>query len=100
MCCEKRFIIYFDQGREGAAFHQIDAKAAQLSSRPHLNKVKNDIKNPELIKLTERKEEYRKNDKYLVYRVNDRREFNSIDAAFRWLDRQLYGQHFLISFLF
>ena len=46
MCCEKRFIIYFDQGREGAAFHQIDAKAAQLSSRPHLNKVKNDNKNP------------------------------------------------------
>ena len=63
MCCEKRFI--------------------KLKQKQHSFQVKNDNKNPELIKLTERKEEYRKNDKYLVYRVNDRRINNSPTNVFK-----------------
>ena len=69
--------------KEGADFNQIEAKAAQLLNRPLLNKIKNDNKNPELIKLVELKGKYRKNDKYLVYPTKDRRIKNSPTYVFK-----------------
>ena len=69
--------------KEGVAFHQIEAKTAELLSRPLLNKIENNNKNPELIKLTKRKEKYGKNDKYLVYRMNDRCINNSPIYVFK-----------------
>ena len=64
--------------KEGADFHQIQVKAAD-----HIWIKSRTTKNPALVKLVELKQSFRKNDKYLVYLINDRRINNGPTYVFK-----------------
>ena len=71
----KRDILY-TMICEGANFEDIEDKASQLMDRKILNKIKASDNQPELVKLINVCERYKKNDKPLIYRVNDRTQNN------------------------
>ena len=68
---------------EGANFEDIEDRASQLMDRKILNKIKASDNQPEFVQLINVRERYKKNDKFLIYRMNDRTQNNQPTFVFK-----------------
>ena len=78
----KRNILY-TMICEGANFEDIEEKASQLMGRKILNKIKTSDNHPEFVQLINVRERHKKNDKFLIYRMNDRNQNNQPTFIFK-----------------
>ena len=58
--------------KEGAEMNVTEDKASKLLNRTVLNKIKKNSTKTEFSKLLELKDKYQKNDKFLIFGMNDR----------------------------
>ena len=70
----KRDILY-TMICEGANFEDIEDRASKLMDRKILNKIKASDNQPEFAQLINVRERYIKNDKFLIYRMNNQPTF-------------------------
>ena len=78
----KRDILY-TMICKGANFEDIEDRASQLMDRKILNKIKASDNQPEFVQLINVRERYKKNDKFLIYRMNDRTQNNQPTFVFK-----------------
>ena len=78
----KRDILY-TMICEGANFEDIEDRASQLMDRKILNKTKASDNQPEFVQLINVREKYKKNDKFLIYRMNVRTQNNQPTFVFK-----------------
>ena len=81
-CFAKRNILS-SHVQEGADMNVIEDKTSKLLNRTVLNKIKKDSKNTDFSKLLELKDKYQKNDKFFIFRMNDRRINNNPTYVFK-----------------
>ena len=69
--------------KEGAEMNAIEDKVSKLLNRTVLNKIKKNSIKIDFSKLLELKDKYQKNDKFLIFGMNDRRPNNNPTYVFK-----------------